>query len=171
VGSWGGFVGLSNGQRMIVPVIIVSEALTVAKCKQHEMNMRMIGRFVVADPTICPGQPTFRGTRILLADVLEQGALLEKRSLRSGVAMFLPTPLPRQFDWLARRSATIPPSTSHPNTCSNELRLDHPRREHPRRANVCFWSAGNRDQRGDALACQSNDIPNAIAKRSSSRSG
>jgi len=34
----------------------------------------MIGRFVVADSEICHGQPTFRGTRILVADVLEQVA-------------------------------------------------------------------------------------------------
>jgi uncharacterized protein (DUF433 family) len=33
---------------------------------------RMIGRHIVADPAICHGQPTFRGTRILVADVLEQ---------------------------------------------------------------------------------------------------
>jgi uncharacterized protein (DUF433 family) len=33
---------------------------------------RMIGRHIVADPTVCHGQPTFRGTRILVADVLEQ---------------------------------------------------------------------------------------------------
>jgi uncharacterized protein (DUF433 family) len=29
-------------------------------------------RYIVADPTICHGEPTFRGTRILVADVLEQ---------------------------------------------------------------------------------------------------
>jgi uncharacterized protein (DUF433 family) len=52
----------------------VPEALTVTKRKQHRMLKRMIGRFVVADPTICHGQPTFRGTRILVADVLEQVA-------------------------------------------------------------------------------------------------
>ena len=34
----------------------------------------MIGRFIVADSAICHGQPTFRGTRILVADVLEQVA-------------------------------------------------------------------------------------------------
>lgn len=34
----------------------------------------MIGRFIVSDPEICHGQPTFRGTRILVADVLEQVA-------------------------------------------------------------------------------------------------
>src|SRR6202041_1466036 len=33
---------------------------------------RMIGRYIVTDPAICHGQPTFRGTRILVSDVLEQ---------------------------------------------------------------------------------------------------
>ena len=33
-----------------------------------------LGRHIVADPAICHGQPTFRGTRILVADVLEQVA-------------------------------------------------------------------------------------------------
>ena len=33
-----------------------------------------LGRFIVKDPDICHGQPTFRGTRILVADVLEQVA-------------------------------------------------------------------------------------------------
>ncbi len=32
----------------------------------------MIGRYIVVDPAVCHGQPTFRGTRILVADVLEQ---------------------------------------------------------------------------------------------------
>ena len=35
---------------------------------------RMIGRYAIADPAICHGQPTFRGTRILVADVMEQVA-------------------------------------------------------------------------------------------------
>ena len=29
-------------------------------------------RHIVADPAICHGEPTFRGTRIVVADVLEQ---------------------------------------------------------------------------------------------------
>jgi uncharacterized protein (DUF433 family) len=33
---------------------------------------KILGRFIVADPRICHGQPTFRGTRVLVADVLEQ---------------------------------------------------------------------------------------------------
>jgi uncharacterized protein (DUF433 family) len=36
------------------------------------MVAKTIGRYVVADPRICHGKPTFRGTRILVADVLEQ---------------------------------------------------------------------------------------------------
>ena len=35
---------------------------------------KALGRYVVADPAICHGQLTFRGTRILVADVLEQVA-------------------------------------------------------------------------------------------------
>ena len=35
---------------------------------------KTFGRYIVADPKICHGQPTFRGTRILVADVLEQVA-------------------------------------------------------------------------------------------------
>jgi uncharacterized protein (DUF433 family) len=42
--------------------------------KDDRKAKRMIGRFVVADPAICHGQPTFRGTRILVDDVLEQVA-------------------------------------------------------------------------------------------------
>ena len=32
---------------------------------------QVIGRFIVADPKICHGKPTFKGTRIMVADVLE----------------------------------------------------------------------------------------------------
>jgi uncharacterized protein (DUF433 family) len=38
------------------------------------MTARMIGRYIVADPEICHGKPTFRGTRIMVAHVLEQVA-------------------------------------------------------------------------------------------------
>ncbi len=36
------------------------------------MNRRFYGRYIVSDPDVCHGKPTFRGTRILVADVLEQ---------------------------------------------------------------------------------------------------
>ena len=38
------------------------------------MEVNALGRYVVADPAICHGAPTFRGTRILVADVLDQVA-------------------------------------------------------------------------------------------------
>ena len=38
------------------------------------MKTKVAGRYIVTDPKICHGQPTFRGTRILVADVTEQVA-------------------------------------------------------------------------------------------------
>jgi uncharacterized protein (DUF433 family) len=35
----------------------------------------MLGRYIVADPKICHGKPTIRGTRIMVSQVLEQVAL------------------------------------------------------------------------------------------------
>ena len=35
---------------------------------------QFMGRFIVTDPEIAHGKPTFRGTRVLVADVLEQVA-------------------------------------------------------------------------------------------------
>jgi len=38
------------------------------------MNRKLYGRYIVSDPKICHGKPTFRGTRIMVSDVLEQVA-------------------------------------------------------------------------------------------------
>jgi uncharacterized protein (DUF433 family) len=38
------------------------------------MSVKQLGRFIVSDPQICHGKPTFRGTRILVTDVLDQVA-------------------------------------------------------------------------------------------------
>jgi uncharacterized protein (DUF433 family) len=38
------------------------------------MNRKLIGRYIVTDPHICHGKPTFRGTRIMVSQVLEQVA-------------------------------------------------------------------------------------------------
>ncbi len=38
------------------------------------MKKMLMGRYIVSDPKICHGQPTFRGTRILVADMLKQVA-------------------------------------------------------------------------------------------------
>ena len=44
------------------------------KPKTKNAKRKLLGRYVVADPKICHGQMTFRGTRILVSDVLEQVA-------------------------------------------------------------------------------------------------
>ncbi len=36
------------------------------------MKQKQLGRYIVSDPAICHGAPTFRGTRISVKDVLEQ---------------------------------------------------------------------------------------------------
>ncbi len=38
------------------------------------MGTKTLGRHIIADSAICHGEPTFRGTRILVAEVLEQVA-------------------------------------------------------------------------------------------------
>jgi len=48
-----------------------SRARTTAGVQQERTA---IGRHIVADPRICHGRPTFRGTRILVSQVLEQVA-------------------------------------------------------------------------------------------------
>jgi uncharacterized protein (DUF433 family) len=37
-------------------------------------EFRELGRFVVADPVVCGGKPTFKGTRVMLWQVLDQVA-------------------------------------------------------------------------------------------------
>src|SRR5215831_15267128 len=38
------------------------------------MNQKLLGRYIVTDPQISHGQPTFCGTRIMVTQVLEQVA-------------------------------------------------------------------------------------------------
>jgi len=38
------------------------------------MERKLLGRYMVADPEICHGKPTFLGTRIMVAQVLKQVA-------------------------------------------------------------------------------------------------
>ena len=42
--------------------------------KESTTQAKLLGRYIVADPEICHGQPTFRGTRIFVSDVLEMVA-------------------------------------------------------------------------------------------------
>ena len=38
------------------------------------MSRKLIGRYILTDPQICHGKPTFRGTRIMVSQVLHQVA-------------------------------------------------------------------------------------------------
>jgi uncharacterized protein (DUF433 family) len=40
--------------------------------KKNSPKRKVLGRYIVADPEICHGQPTFKGTRIMVWQVLEQ---------------------------------------------------------------------------------------------------
>jgi len=50
----------------------LSSRRPVSAAKQNRM---MLGRYIVADPKICHGKPTIRGTRIMVSQVLDQAAL------------------------------------------------------------------------------------------------
>ena len=41
---------------------------------KRKPQLKLLGRYIVADPAICHGKPTFRGTRIFVSDVLEMVA-------------------------------------------------------------------------------------------------
>jgi uncharacterized protein (DUF433 family) len=38
--------------------------------KRRSTQRVELGRYIVADPAICHGKPTFKGTRVFVADVL-----------------------------------------------------------------------------------------------------
>ena len=48
----------------------------IRKTKPHDGSATpwSLGRYIVADPSICHGKPTFRGTRVFISDVLDQVA-------------------------------------------------------------------------------------------------
>lgn len=41
---------------------------------KNNSTAQLMGRYIVSDPEICHGKPTFRGMRVLVSDVLEQVA-------------------------------------------------------------------------------------------------
>ncbi len=41
---------------------------------KRKSQAKLLGRYIIADPEICHGQPTFQGTRIFVSDVLEMVA-------------------------------------------------------------------------------------------------
>ena len=42
--------------------------------RDEKSRAHLLGRHIVADPKICHGKPTFRGTRIMVSQVLDQVA-------------------------------------------------------------------------------------------------
>src|SRR5260370_18820705 len=105
----------------------------------------MIGRFIVADPAICHGQPTFRGTRILVADVLEQVAAgiaweMIAEECRGDVSS---DAISEAVRLASQAFAIILLSTRRLNTCSYELRLDRPRRTASAAPRVAAGSEAN----------------------------
>ena len=38
---------------------------------RKKTDIKLLGRFIVTDPEICEGQPTFRGTRLMVWQVLD----------------------------------------------------------------------------------------------------
>ena len=42
--------------------------------KESKKQPKLLGRYIVANPDICHGKPTFRGTRIMVWQVLEMVA-------------------------------------------------------------------------------------------------
>jgi uncharacterized protein (DUF433 family) len=71
--------GSKNEQRpaMVIPPETANmRARRTARPTSRKPKRRIeaLGRYVVVDTGICHGQPTFRGTRVLVADVLAQVA-------------------------------------------------------------------------------------------------
>ena len=42
----------------------------MSKARHRSAGRIELGRYIVADPAICHGKPTFKGTRVFVADVL-----------------------------------------------------------------------------------------------------
>ena len=69
-------------------------------------TVKILGRFIVADPKVCHGQPTFRGTRVFVADVLDQVArgLDWETIIEEWHGSITTTRLPKPCTWQHKRS-------------------------------------------------------------------
>src|SRR5712692_8356802 len=65
-----------NGRRALTRTRMLSRNALSSRRRVSATKPKrlMLGRYIVADPKICHGKPTFRGTRIMVADVLEMVA-------------------------------------------------------------------------------------------------
>src|SRR5262249_37190761 len=55
-----------------LPLHCPLESYTIHRGRRTRMGRKHLGRYIVADPEICHGKPTFLGTRILVTQVLKQ---------------------------------------------------------------------------------------------------
>ncbi len=61
-----------NGKKTLTSTRILSRnALPRRRISTAKHNRLVLGRYIVADSAICHGEPTFRGTRIMVWQVLE----------------------------------------------------------------------------------------------------
>lgn len=62
-----------NGKKTLGRTRTLSKSTLIPKKRVSAVNRRrlMLGRYIVADSAICHGEPTFRGTRIMVWQVLE----------------------------------------------------------------------------------------------------
>jgi len=60
-----------NGKKLLSHTRVPSSNTLASKRSTATRKRSVLGRYIVADPKICHGKPTFRGTRIMVADVLE----------------------------------------------------------------------------------------------------
>ena len=69
-------------------------------------TVKILGRFIVADPKVCHGQPTFRGTRVFVADVLAQVArgFDWETIIENGTGVSRTKRLPKPSTWRRKRS-------------------------------------------------------------------
>lgn len=66
-----------NGKKSSTSVRMRARGALARKSRVSTIKSKrlMLGRYIVADPKICHGKPTIRGTRIMVSQVLAQVAL------------------------------------------------------------------------------------------------
>ncbi len=65
-----------NGKKMLTSTRTLSPSALLSRRRVSATRHKrlILGRYIVADPEICHGKPTFRGTRIMVRQVLEMVA-------------------------------------------------------------------------------------------------
>ena len=100
--------------------------------------MKILGRFIVADPKVCHGQPAFCGTRVFVADVLDQVArgldwktIIEEwhgsithEAIAEAVHLSAQALLKHADDFVVQASAGYGDHTTERDTLFSDLTLD-----------------------------------------------